>query len=124
MARRNTKVVDPFYVSQAWRDLRIQRIRKDGWRCTECGCLCRGRRFDESSPHVDHIKTRRANPELALDMNNLRTLCGPCHSRRTRLDESGKPLIGVDGYPIEESPDAPARYRDHFKTNGVNSNDR
>ncbi|MBN9069581.1 MAG: HNH endonuclease [Rhizobiales bacterium] len=36
--------------------------------------------------HVDHIQTIRDHPERRLDPTNLRTLCQPCHSRRTAKD--------------------------------------
>jgi 5-methylcytosine-specific restriction endonuclease McrA len=117
MVRRSGKQVDSFYVSKEWREVRAKRLKMDSYTCTECGGFCGGRKRGQPSPHVDHIKTLRDHPELALDINNLRTLCGPCHSRRTRLEESGRPQIGPDGYPIEESPDPLARYRDHFKSN-------
>jgi len=40
--------------------------------CVICG--------NEKTLHVHHIKTRRLNPELAFDINNLITLCRSCHS--------------------------------------------
>lgn len=100
---------DPFYQSRAWKDIRLQRIRKDGWRCTQCGCRCRGRKFGEPRPHVDHIRTRREHPELALDINNLRTLCEHHHNQRTRLDQIGRPYIGPDGYPVDLQGDLPGQ---------------
>lgn len=115
MRSRSSKRVDPFYASDAWKKIRLQRIKLDGWRCTECGCACGGKKRGQPSPHVDHIKTRRQHPELALDINNLRTLCESCHNRRTRLDQLARPRIGLDGYPVETQPVAPARYRDPFR---------
>lgn len=38
--------------------------------------------------HVDHIKTIKEAPHLRLDPRNLRSMCGPCHSRRTARDQS------------------------------------
>jgi 5-methylcytosine-specific restriction endonuclease McrA len=29
--------------------------------------------------HVDHIKSRKKYPELALDINNLQVLCSACN---------------------------------------------
>ena len=37
---------------------------------------------DESTLEVDHIKELEDFPELALDDNNLRTLCKDCHNKR------------------------------------------
>ncbi len=36
----------------------------------------------ESILEVDHIKELETNPELALDPDNLRTLCKDCHNKR------------------------------------------
>lgn len=37
---------------------------------------------DIATLEVDHIKELADNPELALDDDNLRTLCKDCHNRR------------------------------------------
>lgn len=47
--------------------------------CVVCGA---------KATHVDHIKSVRERPDLRLDPNNLRSMCGPCHSRRTARDQS------------------------------------
>ena len=63
---------------------------KDWWRvraamlkaqptCCVCG---------EKATHVDHIKSVREAPNLRLVESNLRSMCGPCHSRRTARDQS------------------------------------
>ncbi|MGB9780631.1 HNH endonuclease signature motif containing protein [Caldanaerobacter sp.] len=36
---------------------------------------------------VHHIKKVKDNPELRLDINNLRALCKACHNRRTARGE-------------------------------------
>ena len=100
ISKRSAKRVDPFYVSSEWRNLRDKRLRLDGYRCQDCGELCLGRKRNKPSPHVDHIKTRKERPDLQLNMDNLRTLCGPCHSKRTRADQLDRPEIGPDGYLV------------------------
>jgi len=64
--------------SRRWRALRLQALRRDGWRCVKCG----GRRRLE----VDHVKPVRTHPELAFVLDNLQTLDAPCHSRKTRIE--------------------------------------
>lgn len=118
MTKRSSKRVDPFYLSPEWKAIRLKRLRMDRWHCTQCGCPCGGKKRGQASPHVDHIKTRRQHPELQLDINNLRTLCHPCHSQRTRLDQLARPQIGPDGYPIETGHDPSPRYRDPFTHQG------
>lgn len=38
--------------------------------------------------HVDHIKSRRKRPDLALDFDNLQVLCGPCNHGKSWDDET------------------------------------
>jgi hypothetical protein len=64
-----------FLQSYEWRQLRFQALQKYGRRCQCCG----------ASPetgavmHVDHVKSRRRFPHLALDIENLQVLCGDCN---------------------------------------------
>ena len=44
--------------------------------CVHCGA---------QAAHVDHIVSRQAAPELALEWANLQGLCVPCHTRKTCL---------------------------------------
>jgi 5-methylcytosine-specific restriction protein A len=39
---------------------------------------------------VDHIKSIAERPDLRLERSNLRPLCTPCHSGRTRRQTSEK----------------------------------
>jgi 5-methylcytosine-specific restriction endonuclease McrA len=73
--RRHSAVVTR---TKRWRALRLQALRRDGFRCVRCG----GRRRLE----VDHIKPVRTHPELAFVLSNLQTLDAVCHSRKTRLE--------------------------------------
>lgn len=79
------KRADPFYHSPQWRLLRREALRRDGYRCVVCGC-------DVSAPgaaRVDHIKTRRERPDLALALGNLRSLCSCCDAQGHREKGSG-----------------------------------
>lgn len=97
---------DPFYRGEAWRILRGEVIRKEGGVCRNCGKRAIGK-----SAHVDHIKSRRTHPELALDITNLQLLCIQCHMRKGCRQDGvfGKkpqgPYVGgcgVDGEPDDQ----------------------
>jgi 5-methylcytosine-specific restriction endonuclease McrA len=65
-----------------WAALRLRALRRDGFACRECGAAGR--------LEVDHITPHRGDPALFFEINNLQTLCAPCHSRKT-LCELGHP---------------------------------
>ena len=66
--------------SRRWKTLRYLAKRRDGWKCVTVGCGSR------VGLEVDHIKGVRDAPELAFELSNLQTLCGRCHSRKTRIE--------------------------------------
>jgi 5-methylcytosine-specific restriction endonuclease McrA len=85
------------YSSQAWKDLRKAALRRDRWRCIQCG--------ERRRLTVDHIQPARTHPHMAWRIENLRTLCGSCDNKRHRekghaahgrtawgCDELGRPL--------------------------------
>jgi 5-methylcytosine-specific restriction enzyme A len=61
-----------------WAALRQRALRRDGFRCVECGA--RGRL------ELDHIVAVREAPDLAFDLANLQSLCPRCHARKTRRE--------------------------------------
>jgi 5-methylcytosine-specific restriction endonuclease McrA len=90
-----------YYHTTHWKALRWEALKRDKHRCTVLGC---------GSTHrltVDHIRVRprhTVEPTPADVMDNLRTLCGPCHSRITRKHNQGTPrAIGCDanGLPLD-----------------------
>jgi 5-methylcytosine-specific restriction enzyme A len=89
---------DPFYQSGAWRRLRYLALRRDRWRCTCCGRSVRMR----GDSRVDHIETRKARPDLALKLSNVRTLCASCDNKR-HSEKGGKQVeripVALDGLP-------------------------
>jgi 5-methylcytosine-specific restriction endonuclease McrA len=95
------KRADPFYQSPAWKTLRAQAIRRDGWCCVVCRASVRAK----GAARVDHIKPRREFPELALALSNVRTLCINCDAKRHA--EKGGRVYGaaLDGTPLD--PDHP-----------------
>lgn len=72
------KTADPFLYTEAWRALRQEAKEKYGLICCNCG-----RENSRKFPiNFDHVKPRKFFPELALDINNLQPLCGPCNKRK------------------------------------------
>jgi len=64
--------------SPRWKAVRFLAKKRDGFKCVECGA--RGRL------EVHHVKPVRTHPDLAYDLDNLKTLCVRCHSRITRIE--------------------------------------
>lgn len=64
--------------TRRWQVLRQAILERDGWKCRCCGSLCR--------LEIDHVKPVRTHPELSFTPANLQALCGPCHTKKTRLE--------------------------------------
>jgi thymidylate synthase (FAD) len=62
------------------KDLRPQVFARDNYQCRLCGIV--SKQLD-----AHHILPIWARPDLALDMNNLVTLCRPCHKQRVNTHE-------------------------------------
>jgi 5-methylcytosine-specific restriction enzyme A len=56
------------YNTQAWKDKRNEVVKEE---CEQCG--------SQKNLRVHHIIPIDVNPDLALDNDNLRTLCERCH---------------------------------------------
>lgn len=67
-----------------WAALRLQVLRRDGWRCVCCGAVGR--------LEIDHKLPVRTHPALAYDVGNLQALCPRCHASKT-WDECGNHRI-------------------------------
>jgi len=63
--------------TRRWKALRLQALRRDGWRCVQCGKPAR---------EVDHVLPVRTHPELAYELSNLQVLCAADHARKTRVE--------------------------------------
>ena len=89
---------DPFYGSDAWKQARRECLRRWRYRCA----LCRACISGLGKSRVDHIKTRKDRPDLALVQSNLRPLCVPCDNARHAEKGGAAPDRGCDqdGNPL------------------------
>lgn len=79
-----------FYGSSTWRQLRQSILERDHFECQ--WCKAEGRVTTDAILEVDHIQELKDHPELALDPENLRTLCKDCHNKRhDRMNYRGEP---------------------------------
>ncbi|WP_258880069.1 HNH endonuclease [Clostridium estertheticum] len=58
-----------------WRVPRADRLEEQHNECQ----MCKDRGLVEPATMVHHIKLLRYHPELALEKDNLMSLCGECH---------------------------------------------
>ena len=79
---RTKKTRAAFYNSGEWRSLREAVLQRDNYECK--WCREEGRVVDHglATMEVDHIKEVETHPELAMEPDNLRTLCKDCHNKR------------------------------------------
>jgi 5-methylcytosine-specific restriction enzyme A len=81
-----------FYDSPDWKQLREEVKQRDNYECQEC--KRQGKVFIDTYEYsekakrkkiklvVDHMKELEDHPELALDIDNLETLCVMCHNKK------------------------------------------
>lgn len=77
----------PVIRSRRWQAVRQQVLRRDGFRCVQCGGV--------GDLEIDHVRPVRTHPEGSFDPSNLQTLCPSCHSRKTRI-ECGHPELSPE----------------------------
>lgn len=80
------KKVNPFYKSTAWRKCREVVLIRDHYLCQPC--LRLGRITTANTVH--HIKPLEDHPELALDEDNLESICPVCHNKEHPEKGRGK----------------------------------
>lgn len=78
----NKQTMHAFYTSTAWIKLRRQALERDHYECVWCKEKGKVTTRDDDVLEVDHIKELEYYPELALKLDNLRTLCKSCHNVR------------------------------------------
>lgn len=81
------KETDPFYWTGAWKRARQAALDRDHGLCVWCRRAGRyridrhGRRWPVKADMVHHIKPKKDYPELALELDNLVSLCDGCHDK-------------------------------------------
>ncbi|MEM5669925.1 HNH endonuclease [Bacillus cereus] len=80
-----------FYDSGEWKNIREQVKKRDNYECQECkrngGVRVDTNEYSESAKRkkiqlvVHHIKELEHHPELALEIDNLETVCVDCHNK-------------------------------------------
>lgn len=81
LAERAKKKKTNFYSTWAWRKLRYKVIKHYGKTCMACNASGK-----DVQIQVDHIKPRSLFPELALDFENMQTLCADCNMGKSNID--------------------------------------
>ncbi|HHY72691.1 MAG TPA: HNH endonuclease [Bacillus bacterium] len=79
-----------FYKSSGWEKLRQEALKRDNYECKECKRLGHvhvdSKKIDGERKsielNVDHIKEIETHPELALELDNLQTLCIRHHNEK------------------------------------------
>lgn len=71
-----------FYSSLTWKLKRVEILERDHYECKWCKENGKVTTQFDSVLEIDHIKELEYHPELALDNDNLRTLCKECHNKR------------------------------------------
>ena len=66
-----------FYHSSKWREVRATRMKIDNFECQSCKSIGKYSKA-EMVHHIIHVKD---NPELALSLSNLVSLCNQCHNK-------------------------------------------
>lgn len=86
-----------YYASTIWKNLRRARLHLDGGMCVKC----RSRGRVTPATEIDHIRPVSERPDLVYQIENLRSLCRPCHQAVTRASMNGRPEYCVHGYRID-----------------------
>jgi len=90
------KIKEAFLKSSKWQSMRQQIISRDGGVCSICG-------FD-TSLNVHHIKSHYYFPDLALDPDNLITLCQKHHKEIHNNKTTKSALVKYYKKQYEERP--------------------
>lgn len=81
--RNATRVWRAWYRTARWYALRKDVLLRDAYACRMCGRVI-GLKGEAA---VDHIKRHHGDAKLFWDINNLQTLCSPCHSGEKQRQE-------------------------------------
>lgn len=78
------KESDPFLHTAAWKRARRAALERDHFKCRDCmdRYLAGYGAKPRDATMVHHIIPRDQRPDLALDLDNLISLCDECHNKR------------------------------------------
>lgn len=82
-AKRDPEI-QKFYNSKAWRSKREYILVRDNYTCQEC---LKHNKTIKAAVEVHHIIKVKDNINLALDNNNLISLCTRCHKKLDMLNK-------------------------------------
>jgi Restriction endonuclease len=71
-----------------WKAARAECLERDDHACVWCG--------SEDQLEADHVLEVGAYPELAFEVENLRTLCKTCHIKRGREASAGQGITRLE----------------------------
>lgn len=74
---------DRFLDSRAWRRMSAWKLQETPY-CEDCAAMG----VVTPAQDADHVIPRSERPDLALDPENLRSLCDSCHGRKTAKENS------------------------------------
>lgn len=74
---KRSKEARAFYKSKAWKQCREVVLQRDHHLCQPCLKMQRV----TAANTVHHIKPLEEHPELALDIDNLESICPSCHNK-------------------------------------------
>jgi len=83
-AKDRTKI----YNSRQWKNIRVKALVRDEFMCV----MCRANGIDTKAEEVDHILELQDRQDLAFDLDNLQSLCKPCHSKKTAKEKEERGL--------------------------------
>lgn len=81
--QKEKRLPDDFYSSWEWAELRYEALKVYGAKCMLCGATSQTNKIV-----VDHVKSRKLYPELALEFSNLQVLCDMCNRGKGRYDQT------------------------------------
>lgn len=84
-----------FYKSRQWLSMRLQILIRDNHECQDCKDDG-GVSLADCVHHIIHLKD---NPLLALDPDNLRSLCNACHNvahPEKAFEKKDKKIISIE----------------------------
>lgn len=98
-----------FYSSGAWKAIREDAKKRDHYLCVDCLREGRIRAAEEVHHIVPLTPFNVTDPSVALNLNNLKSLCRECHAKysprrmpkRYKVDEFGRVEINAPEPPFK-----------------------